>query len=236
MAVPLTGRWGDNYADQISNRYHRARINLAISLLRKSGSLTGKRVYDFGCGEGVLMRYMTAHGAVSLGCDPSAPLIRRAPNGAEIGGVECVEAQPDQSLDGLIAWNVLGLPEITADETARFWAAAQSKLKPGGFLLLTVPSKHGGTQYKPLEDPDTYASKLKSMGFTEFGRKYLGYYPRIFKWHRLSQLTGWDRIARKFGFWSRGGRVYHPWRRALVPTSWQAKRSVQIASLSRRNG
>lgn len=230
------GRWGTNYSDVIGNTYHRNRVKIAMRLLRVM-PLQSARVFDFGCGEGVLMRTLAKAGASVVGCDKDQEneLIARAPEGAFRGGIEYLEAEPDATLDALVALNVLSY--LTPDELARFWVAARRTVKPGGLLLHTVPNKFGSKPNRDhfwVENPETYPAKLQTLGFVEIDRAFNGYYGRIFRWHLLSAVLGWGKIADRLGIWSRGGRVYHPWRLALAPESWRMRRSTGYYSLARR--
>jgi 2-polyprenyl-3-methyl-5-hydroxy-6-metoxy-1,4-benzoquinol methylase len=171
------------YAEAMSGEYHQTRLAKALRIL---GDVHGNRVYDFGCGEGELMRRLSAAGAIVSGCDPSPKLIALAPETATIGGVEALEALPTDSLDVLVTLNVLGY--VPAAELARFWPAAARAVKPGGLLLQANANDiaASGRKYTFSADPRTFPETLAGLGWSETGLDYHRYRP--FPWTRL--LTG----------------------------------------------
>lgn len=227
-----------DYAEAVAtSRYHRNRIAMAWGLLTRTVDVRGLRAYDFGCGEGVFMRMLSSAGAKVEGCEPNPYLLSKAPPGTHRGNVTCLADVPDASIDVLVQLSTLAFVE-DPDERALYWREAQRIVKPGGYLLEMNPnsyqSKANGHPHWWVANPDTHPAFLKQHGFTEIDRAFTGYYPMFLRWPDLHRITRWSRVAKAFGFHSRGGRVYNPMRLKLVPRSWLPSRTTGYYSLSIR--
>ncbi len=229
------GKRAEEYAGAITNFYHRNRIYIAVRLLKRARPLQGLRVFDFGCGEGVLMRQLSALGAKVDGCDPSAALIALAPYPAKVGGVELLESQQPGSCDALVALHVLSYMDEA--EQQRFWLEASRIVIPGGLILFTnsnVPSERHKA-YTPT-DSNMLPDFLRRHGFEETDRDYIGYWPLILRWNLFYRLLRLNKIGEFFGYkpTGRAARVYNNRRLILIPRFLRQKRSVGYYSISRR--
>jgi SAM-dependent methyltransferase len=136
--ISAQDRWqtvGANYAEGMAGPYHGHRIAVIQALLP---DLTGKRLVDFGCGEGVMIREAKAMGARGvIGIDPDAALLGLAKSsGAErlIEGSVAELAKLDRA-DCLLAANVAAYFTDSEDET--FYQEARRLLPAGGALVIT---------------------------------------------------------------------------------------------------
>lgn len=136
--VTAADRWqsiGESYAQNIEGAYHRHRLEVIAAL---TPPMTGKRVADFGCGEGILIRKAIGEGAarvVGIDLDKSL-LAMAASSGADrllLGSVE--RLTEIEAADILIAANVAAY--FTRDEDAAFYAHAKRVLGTGGHLVIT---------------------------------------------------------------------------------------------------
>jgi 2-polyprenyl-3-methyl-5-hydroxy-6-metoxy-1,4-benzoquinol methylase len=101
---------------------------------------SGARVLDIGCADGELFRQFPEIGE-GIGIDPDLPPMTSAiPNAVLIGG-SFPEALPDQRPFDLIT--LLAVVEhIPARQLAQLAGDCAKHLKPGGRLIITVPSPH----------------------------------------------------------------------------------------------
>jgi SAM-dependent methyltransferase len=136
--ISAQDRWravGASYAKGMAGPYHEHRLAVIKALLP---DLTGKRLVDFGCGEGVMIREAKVHGARDvIGIDLDAGLLDLAkPSGADRliqGSVE--ELTKLDRADCLLAANVAAYFADTEDET--FYREARRLLPAGGALVVT---------------------------------------------------------------------------------------------------
>lgn len=125
------------YAARVDGPYHAHRRAVVWRLL---GDVSGRRVLDFGCGEGVFLVEAAEAGADVLGIDPNDELAeaacRRVP-GAEVmvGGVERLADVPSDSVDVVLAANVLAY--MTNEEESRYYREAHRILHPDGVMVVT---------------------------------------------------------------------------------------------------
>jgi SAM-dependent methyltransferase len=107
-------------------------------------AVAGGKLLDLGCGSGELARHLAAAGFVVTGCDISPLMLDRAAAADSQRAVRWIRLEPGwrtlpfatASLDGVVAASVLEyvpLPATVLGECARV-------LRPGGFLLCTVPN------------------------------------------------------------------------------------------------
>ena len=108
------------------------------------GDLSGRRVLDVGCGEGIITRAVAARGAEAHGIDPSERLIehaRAAEQAKPVGARYAVDdgrtlaTIPDDSMD----WVTAGLAFNNVPDLPAAFGAARRVLVPGGGLAFTVP-------------------------------------------------------------------------------------------------
>jgi 2-polyprenyl-3-methyl-5-hydroxy-6-metoxy-1,4-benzoquinol methylase len=136
--IRASDRWqavGKTYAETIEGAYHQHRLAVIDALLPP---FTGKRVIDFGCGEGVLIRKAIAKGASNVvGIDIDRTLLDLA---ADSGASDLILGSVDQladvgAADILIAANVAAY--FTRDEDEAFYVHAKRILAGGGHLVIT---------------------------------------------------------------------------------------------------
>jgi SAM-dependent methyltransferase len=145
-----------------------------VAALPSGWSFAGKRVLDFGCGSGRVLRHFAdeAHDAELWGCDIHADSVRwlqeslSPPFRFQLNGALPPLDQPDDSFDLVIALSVFThLP----DSWAQWLCELHRVLKPGGLLLATF---HGeglwrwgiaGARGVPF-DPDRLGSHIEHYG------------------------------------------------------------------------
>jgi len=136
--------------DAGADRYQRERESQpgfrrqASWLLATAGAGEGARLLEVGCGAGSLLSQVVARGYRYYGCDLSPRMAAgaqaRARSARVAAGIACADAERlpfrTASVDLVIAVGVLEyLPE-----PLRFLAETSRVLRPGGRLLLSVPS------------------------------------------------------------------------------------------------
>jgi SAM-dependent methyltransferase len=103
--------------------------------------LSGVRVLDVGCGEGIVTRAVAARGAIATGIDLTASLIAYAVSSAPAGTTFTVDdgctlaTIPDGSHD----WVVAGLALNNVPDLDAAVSSARRVLVPGGRLAFTIP-------------------------------------------------------------------------------------------------
>lgn len=137
----LADGWSDRYCDD---------PEMALRLMRFSEALIGRvsprgAVLDFGCGAGVIARWLAEQGYTMSGCDISIEMVNTARSFASnisIHYVACAGGAlpyPDSRFAAVVCSSVMEYVDdldATLDELHRV-------LAPGGWLLVTVPdSRH----------------------------------------------------------------------------------------------
>jgi 2-polyprenyl-3-methyl-5-hydroxy-6-metoxy-1,4-benzoquinol methylase len=138
VEISATDRWRDvgaSYASDIDGAYHRHRLDVIAALLP---DLASKRVIDFGCGEGLLIRHAIEGGAREvIGIDPDERLLGLASNSGAAallkGSVE--QLASIEHADCIIAANVAAY--FTDDQNRAFYEQAARILAPDGHLVIT---------------------------------------------------------------------------------------------------
>lgn len=133
------------YSDELSNNYHSHRLEVIDALIPEELYQYGKQIFDFGCGDAVHFDKFLQAGANINGVDISQEIITIAknrlinvnsnPNLIKVGDVYGLAELKDNSLDGIISFNVLAY--LTNEEEQFFYKQAYRLLKPGGHLIVT---------------------------------------------------------------------------------------------------
>jgi len=199
----------EDYIEAMKGEYHQHRVEVIKSLIPKELYVSGKNVFDFGCGDGVMFPDFLMAGVSISGADKSAEMLSVArkriqdcgvdPNSVSLGGPDYLKTIDTASLDGLLSLNVMCY--FTDEEEKVFYEEAARIVKPGGYLVVThsnelfdmfslnkytaeffkkyftdadisgllgcedVFGENAG--YNIRENPITYPSKLKKLGFRE---------------------------------------------------------------------
>lgn len=143
----MTDTWdtiADWYADRI--RHGSAMHEFARDVLLDAlpADMTGERVLDLGCGEGLITRATASRGATAVGIDPTARLIERAqaveaatPTGAtyRVDDGCTLATVPDDSTD----WVTAGLSLNNVPDLDAAIRSIRRVLVSAGRLAFTVP-------------------------------------------------------------------------------------------------
>lgn len=143
----LADGWSKRYADDPAMFARSERFYSSLINLQKPGT----KVLDFGCGSGLVAKYLSQNGYVVTGVDVSSEMIVRANSHIETPDLE-FKVYPGSgplpfeagTYDAVISSSVfeyLPDPEIVLLEFRRI-------LKHGGLLLLTVPDMRNGLRKK----------------------------------------------------------------------------------------
>jgi SAM-dependent methyltransferase len=145
-----------------------------LELLGKSWSFEGKRVLDFGCGSGKVMRHFlpeAATGCELWGCDIDERSIDwinaelHPPLNAFVNGEVPPLDQPSASFD--LIWSVSVFTHLT-DHWAAWLAELHRLLKPGG---LAIVSFLGGAMYEVWNDEPWDADRI-GMTVLNYGQDW----------------------------------------------------------------
>jgi SAM-dependent methyltransferase len=154
-------------------------VLLDAPMLRLCGPLVGQTVLDIGCGEGRFCRMLSEHGAVTVGLDPTVPLLdtaqTRHPGGKyAIGSGEDLPFEDDAFDVAVFYLTLIDIPDFrkAISEAARV-------LKPGGRLVIGNLACHASTSPTGwIRDED--------------GKKL--YFPIDYYSDELTQLVEWAGI------------------------------------------
>ena len=131
----------------------------ATDVLDELLAVRGRTVLDVGCGEGWLVRRLTAAGADAVGLDPLAPALERAraadpdaPPARYVQGVAERLPFADSSFDAVVFFNALHHVPVQAMDAALVQAGRV--LAPGGLLYVQEPLAAGAffELMAPIED------------------------------------------------------------------------------------
>lgn len=129
------------------NRYFRRRLRTVLSWI--GDHPPGLAILDYGCGSGVFLEHLVAAGHGVTGVDASPEMLaaaRKTLEGAgappdrfvlEQVGASCKGGYLDVSYDGIISLGVLEY----LDDPGALLAALAERLRPGGFLILSLPNR-----------------------------------------------------------------------------------------------
>lgn len=136
---------GAAYSAALENDYHAHRMGVIRKLIPDEIFAPGKTVFDFGCGDAVVLEWFLSSGATVRGVDISEKMIQLAkerliklgkdPGLVELGGVDQMAQIPTSSVDALLSFNVLAY--LSDKEESAFYQHASRILRPGGFLVVT---------------------------------------------------------------------------------------------------
>jgi len=122
----------------VMGRYH----NIFLALEKALGKdLSGRKILDIGCGDGVLTFWLAQKGAAAKGIDTSALAIQLAQGKKETAGIEFVEGSAydlpwqDGEFDAVVSSDVI---EHVRDP-GQFLSEANRVLKIGGVAVISTP-------------------------------------------------------------------------------------------------
>lgn len=134
------------YIDEMGNRYHAHRREVLQAMFPEEALQPGVTIYDFGCGDGSFLPYFLDAGAHVAGCDISPGMIEVARKRLvekysvddtllTVGGVDVLGEVKSDSLDGMMALNVLAY--LNPEDEELFYEQAYRTIRSGGWLLVT---------------------------------------------------------------------------------------------------
>lgn len=155
-------------------------------------------VLDVGCGRGELLELLAANGVTGRGVDLNHAMVQRCRaaglNVAEADAVDYLEAQPDESLGGLVAVQVV--EHLQADRLLRLLDLSHRKLRPGSRIVLETINPacwyaffssyiRDLTHVHPIH-PDTLRYLLVASGYQRVEIQYREPYP---DWNKLQPVS-----------------------------------------------
>ena len=133
------------YSVNLENEYHKHRLAVIRDLIPQELFASGRRVFDFGCGDAVLFPLFLEAGAHIEGIDITTQMIGLArkrlteggydENLVRIGDVNYLRQIESASLDALFSFNVLAY--LTAHEERLFYQEVSRIIRPCGYLVVT---------------------------------------------------------------------------------------------------
>jgi SAM-dependent methyltransferase len=138
-----TGYWkrlAEEYIESLKGDYHTHRLSVIRKLIPADLYEKGKKVFDFGCGDGIMIPEFIKAGVRIEAADPSEEMVTTARKrvGSELitlAGVDHLKKIESLSLDGLLCLNVMCY--FTDEEEKTFYEEARRIVKPGGYLVVT---------------------------------------------------------------------------------------------------
>lgn len=137
--------WTDKY---LRPGHFRARLETVLSWL--PSATPSARVLDYGCGSGVMTQVLLEQGFYVTGVDVSPGMLEAAGNHLSQKLPETLKGNyrlqlaenglptvPEEPYDGILCLGVLEYADNPAEILARF----AEMLRPGGFLILSVPNR-----------------------------------------------------------------------------------------------
>jgi 2-polyprenyl-6-hydroxyphenyl methylase/3-demethylubiquinone-9 3-methyltransferase len=135
-------QWSDRYA--LDARFRR-RFDKVTGLLERVGTVSPGRALDVGCGTGIFSNYLARKGWRVTAIDASPDMIEAANAVPESDTIEFINVNYESysslpnSFDLIVSLSML---EYIEDDEAAIEKFHQL-LKPGGFLVVSVPNKAG---------------------------------------------------------------------------------------------
>lgn len=167
-----------------------------LQFIRKLlGDLSGKRVLDFGCGDGRFCYELRYEGCEIVGVDYShnALLFARAFN-PKIAFFQSLDDAGD-CFDWVVMVDVL--EHIPPEQINEFLGIVFSKLKPGGKILISVPSVNVPLSRKHYQHftPDSLTQTISAFGTPDC---VTGHMEGGLGWKRYSRLVAWSALWHPF--------------------------------------
>jgi SAM-dependent methyltransferase len=143
----MTDTWdtiADWYADQVHRGSAMHEFARDVLLDALPADMSGQRVLDLGCGEGLITRAVAARGAQVVGVDPTVRLIERA-QAIEASAMTGAAYRVDDGCtlatvaDDWADWVTAGLSLNNVPDLGAAIASIRRALVPGGWLAFTVP-------------------------------------------------------------------------------------------------
>lgn len=137
------GYWkklADDYIEALKGDYHTHRLSVIRELIPADLYIKDKKVFDFGCGNGVMLPKFIKAGVQINAADQSEEMVatareRVSPELITLAGVKHLRKIGTASLDGLLCLNVMCY--FTDEEEKIFYEEAERIVKPGGYLVVT---------------------------------------------------------------------------------------------------
>jgi SAM-dependent methyltransferase len=143
----MTESWdtiADWYADHVHHGSAMHQFARDVLLDALPADMSGRRVLDLGCGEGLITRAVAARGAQVVGVDPTVRLIERARAFEATAATGATYRQDDGCTLATVAddwadWVTAGLSLNNVPDLAAAIASIRRALIPRGQLAFTVP-------------------------------------------------------------------------------------------------
>ncbi|WP_126443907.1 class I SAM-dependent methyltransferase [Sulfuricystis multivorans] len=179
--------------------YVRSRYRHCIDLFEThAGSLAGKRIIDFGCGDGAFAYWLTQYGAQVVGIDPTHEAIVLGRKRHLTQGSQAIlltasgYATPfaDASFDGLISSDVIE----HVQHPDRFLAEIHRLLKPGGWAVISTPIRLSEKPMDRLHVVEWFPNEFQALIRSVFANADFHRSHPVF-WGELSRRSKLLRIA-----------------------------------------
>jgi SAM-dependent methyltransferase len=143
----MTETWdtiADWYAERVRTGSAMHEFARDVLLDKLPADLSGQRILDLGCGEGLITRALAARGGAVVGIDPSPRMIGHARAAEESGPGGALYAVDDGCslatvATGSVEWVTAGLSLNNVPDLAAAVTAVRRVLAPDGHLVFTVP-------------------------------------------------------------------------------------------------
>jgi SAM-dependent methyltransferase len=151
---------------------HEPDVKSAAEALLQAVALKGRRVIEIGCGDGQMVRFMTAQGASVIGIDPGPRQLEKARAAAAAGGERYIAGVgerlplPDASADLVVFVN--SLHHVPVAEQASALQEAARVLVDGGALYIAEPQAQG-PQFelmRPIDDE----TEVRAAAYAQISR------------------------------------------------------------------
>jgi len=126
----------------MNSKYHKHRMKMILKLIPKQVIKKNNSAFDFGCGDGTLLKKIADKKMKSYGCDPSKKMVLMAReklnkkyHDIKIGSTECLQNFKNKRFDIILSLNVLAY--LSHKQEKAFYAFVNKRLKKNGFLIVT---------------------------------------------------------------------------------------------------
>lgn len=179
------------------NAFVKARYKKCVELLKQEMDIKGKKVLDYGCGDGVLIYKIHKEGAIGYGIDPSEIAIKYAAkehekrhSNVKFSSIEGYKSGFDKNyFDAVICSDVIE----HVNQPVSLLREIERILKPGGRAIISTPIKYTEAPLDEMHVFECFPLEFQALiGKVFHDAKYVQSHPLC--WFELFSYSGKNRI------------------------------------------